>query len=682
MWKQKILIFLVAMAGIVVMPGLLADDPAQSLAGGSILWVLAAALVCRFFWQVATAEKELLQKEENFEKCAPRRTLAPSAVAVGQHATFRASAHLQRSVFFQTIGKVHSYRLKKRWLTALVAGAGFSLAMVWGKRLETVDNVNFTDPWMWISLLCLIPFFSFCFLGLWQALEKAGEKEKSAAEKEGCQLSEKKSGAGFPEKAKSPAGRGLGKLLGRISPRGKICLTAAGFLIFWGITLLAVWPGFFVYDAQDEYLQVVTRQFTTHHPMPHVLLLGGIIHAVYKLTGSYNLGIASYLLFQMLILSACFTYVLWFMKKLGCSVGARVVAFLFLACFPVVQMYVLCSAKDALYSAGMLMSIAFLCEFLCDRENFFRKKGKVAAWMLSLWAMAVFRNNGFYVFLLMIPVILFLAGKQIKKTALLLGGTLVFYLAVNAGIGLLFHPAQGGKQELLTVPIQQLARAWNYEPELFSKEEEELLFSYIPKENLEAYRPRLSDPVKIGFQGSVYEDNSRDFWKLWADIGKKAPAVYGNSWLLTSYGFWYPDALINAYEGNTVFTFTYEDSSYFGFETEQPGVRNSKIPWLEEFYRQLSLEISFQKIPVLSMLFSPGFLFWVYAAGFLFLLAMGKWREGLVWLPVFLNWATVLLGPCYLVRYVLIFWFALPFFLWYIWRFGCQNKGSVLYYHG
>ncbi len=47
------------------------------------------------------------------KKCAPGLTLAPGAVAVRQHAAFRASAHPQRSVFFYTIGNSISYRIKK-----------------------------------------------------------------------------------------------------------------------------------------------------------------------------------------------------------------------------------------------------------------------------------------------------------------------------------------------------------------------------------------------------------------------------------------------------------------------------------------------------------------------------------------------------------------------------------------
>ena len=67
-----------------------------------------------------------------------------------------------------------------------------------------------------------------------------------------------------------------------------------------------------------------------------------------------------------------------------------------------------------------------------------------------------------------------------------------------------------------------------------------------------------------------------------------------------------------------------------------------------------------QRIPVVSMLFSPGFLFWVYAAGIVFLVRCGRFRQAAAFLPAGLNWLTVLLGPTSLVRYVLIFWFALP----------------------
>ncbi len=74
----------------------------------------------------------------------------------------------------------------------------------------------------------------------------------------------------------------------------------------------------------------------------------------------------------------------------------------------------------------------------------------------------------------------------------------------------------------------------------------------------------------------------------------------------------------------------------------------------------MSLEIAQQKIPVVSMLFSMGFLFWVFvfAGGY----AYYRKKYGLL-LPfamLGLLWLTVILGPTYLPRYVLVLWFALP----------------------
>ena len=132
---------------------------------------------------------------------------------------------------------------------------------------------------------------------------------------------------------------------------------------------------------------------------------------------------------------------------------------------------------------------------------------------------------------------------------------------------------------------------------------------------------------------------------------------------MTTYGFWYPDAVIDVYRGNSVFTFTYGDSSYFGYEVEEPGRRESKIPALDELYRRMSLEIAQQRIPVLSMLFSPGFLFWsaAFLIGFLWYGKRG--RRAVAYMLPALVWLTVILGPTYLVRYVVFLWALAPVLL-------------------
>lgn len=541
---------------------------------------------------------------------------------------------------------------KVKGVLTLLLAFGFVLACTLGSRLEADGYLLLTDWRLWLSLPFLTLFFAALLERLYGLLEErmAGDGVKAAGgaraeEQEGAAV--RKAGL-FSRWEKLPVGK-------------RRLLVFLFFLIIWGIVLLAVWPGFFVYDAQEEFNQVAQRRFTTHHPLLHVLLLGGIISAGNKLFGSYNAGIACYMIFQMTVLALCFTWVVDFLRKKGAPLWLRVAGTLYFAFFPVIQMYVLCSAKDTLYSAAMMAVILLLVRLAEEREAFFSGKKNVAALAGALCLMALMRHNGLYILILLIPAMAALAGRKQWMRAALAGlCALILTLGVSAGLKTVFHAEDSENQEMLTVPIQQLARTWTLSPEVFTEEEEEVLFSFLPREALERYTPKLSDNVKISFNNAAYAQDSSAFWRLWLSIGGKAPASYLNAWLLTSYGFWYPDAVLDGYQGNTVFTFTYGESSYFGYETELPGQRHSFIPWLDALFEKMSLELFQQRVPVLSMLFSPGFLFWVYAAGIVFLLRCGRFRQAAAFLPAGLNWLTVLLGPTSLVRYVLIFWFALP----------------------
>ena len=278
----------------------------------------------------------------------------------------------------------------------------------------------------------------------------------------------------------------------------------------------------------------------------------------------------------------------------------------------------------------------------------------------ALLVMAVFRSNGVIVLVLFLPILFFLVQKSSRKKAVLLAGVVLgAYVLLQSGLNIVLKPESTNAMESLTVPIQQLARTWNYSPELFLEEDQETLFEILPEESLQLYQPKLSDLVKAGFVTENFKKDPAKYAKLWTRIGIKAPATYLNAWLLTSYGFWYPGADIDVYNG----TRCYESSSYFSCETEGPGRRDSKLPWLEHWYENLSWTDTVHKIPVVSLPFSPGALCWCYVLGTLFLIASGNWRKAAVFSPVCLNLLTVLLGPTYLVRYVLIFWFALPLYL-------------------
>lgn len=533
-------------------------------------------------------------------------------------------------------------------IIAAVLSFSFSLAMLLGTQLDRAETLNLRQPVFWVALPVLTCFFGILLSGVWNAwILRQRSRTDSDRESDSQKLNRK-----------------------------LIIGTYVLLLLCWLPVFLAVYPGFFVYDAQDEYLQVATRCFTTHHPISHVLLLGGIICAVHKVTDSYNKGIACYTILQMLFAAGGFSYLLCFLRKKGISRIVCICSFLYFAFFPVIVMFALCSAKDTVFTVALLSLVLAMLDMGIDTRNFLMKRRMQLFFIGSAMVMMLFRNNGVYAFVVMIPILLcyfaFVEGAKweadVRKKFLIRLLFILFisvagYFCINKALCVSFHASDSENQEILTVPIQQLARTYKFCPEVFSEEDKEILHEILSEEALERYNARLSDPVKIHFDNAAYSRNKTKYVKLWLRIGLKKPLSYLNAWLMTSYGYWYPDTVINVYSGNTVFTFTYQDSSYFGYEVEEPGKRNSQLPWLDEVYRKLSLELTKEKLPVVSMLFSPGFLFWSYVcmAGYLFyrkkyhlLLPFG------VILPV---WLTVILGPTYLPRYVLIFWFALPLFV-------------------
>ena len=521
-----------------------------------------------------------------------------------------------------------------RWFWPGCVGTVFSVCMTFGARLDLEESVPFRNGLMWMGILVQSVIFTLLTRYFWDLSGHFGSEKKEAARQEP-----------------------------KVQPKS-FFFTAGVILLCYIPVFLAVYPGFFVYDAQDEYLQVVTRNFTTHHPLMHVLLLGGIIQLIFKLTGSYNLGIACYTILQMTLMSGIFAWCVEKIKSRGMGKGGRILLTLYFGLCPVLVMFSLCSAKDGLFT-GMLLIMVLLFQELCrDPEVFFKQRGNVILLAAASMGMMLLRHNGFYAFLVFVPVLALYLKKWRKKVLFYLAGILAGYFLVNAALTALLHADDSENQEMLTVPISQMARVYADEKDTLPAEEKEILYRYLSEETLARYTPKVSDGVKINFNNEAFAEDKGSFLKLWAKWGIEHPFTYINGWFMTSYGFWYPDTVIDVYRGNTVFTFTYGDSSYFGYEVEQPGTRESKLPWLNELYRRMSLEIAQQKIPVLSMLFSPGFLFWVMAFILGYFCYQKEFGRVLPFVLPLLCWLTVILGPTYLVRYVVFLWVALPLLLW------------------
>ncbi len=575
--------------------------------------------------------------------CALSRMLKTGGDAIAfTNSIFSVLTFLALYLLMEKVLKASFVGKRRRWILPGLFGTAFSFCMITGVQLDTRGSVPFSDPSLWLAILAGAVVMTLSVRYFWDLIDGKQRERAVSRQKEG--------------EATDQGEKRWNKFSGWLLPSALI------FVMYLPV-FLAVYPGFFVYDAQDELMQVVTRSFSTHHPLVHVLMLGGIIQLVHKLTGSYNAGIACYTVFQMLVMAGIFGWCIRKLEKWGVGKGYRILTTLYFGLCPVLVMFSLCSAKDGLFAGMLLIMTILLTELFKAPEEFWKQKGKLLLLLAASLGMMLLRHNGFYAFAVFSVLTVIYLKKDRKKAALYFGGILATYLVVSAGLTGILRADASENQEMLTVPISQMARVYQNRKEELPPEEKELLYQYLPQEALEHYTPKVSDGVKVHFNNQAYEADRGSFLKLWLKWGTENPFTYLNAWFMTSYGFWYPDTVIDVYRGNTVFTYTYEDSSYFGYEVEQPGTRQSKLPWLSEIYRRMSLEIFQQRIPVVSMLFSPGFLFWMSAFILCFWGYHGRWKKVMALMPVMLCWLTVLLGPTYLTRYVVYLWAVLPVIL-------------------
>ena len=171
-------------------------------------------------------------------------------------------------------------------------------------------------------------------------------------------------------------------------------------LLFWMPAWLSVFPGVFSYDAYDEWMQICTGKITAHHPVLHVLYIGGIVESIYQLSGSYNAGIAVCTAVQMIVVSAVFAYTISFLRERNINPLLRLFAILFYGCSPVVQLFVISGTKDIFFTAAYLLFIISIYRICLQRETFFANKKWMRLFIVSSVFTMIMRNNGLYIVML------------------------------------------------------------------------------------------------------------------------------------------------------------------------------------------------------------------------------------------------------------------------------------------
>lgn len=434
-------------------------------------------------------------------------------------------------------------------------------------------------------------------------------------------------------------------------------LCAAILFCCWVPAWLSLFPGAFAYDAYTEWQQVRDSMITSHHPVLHVLWVGGCLEGAYAVFGSYNLGIAFYTGIQMLLLAGALAYTIRFFQEFHLPDVFCWIALLFYGFSPVIQLFAVSTTKDVLFSAAQLLFLLSLIRICFRRAQFFQSRKQKAFFGIFAFLTTVLRNNGFYIVVAVLVCMIFVCKKYGKQLLPVLLGIGVAYGVYAGPFYSMLHVELGGVEEMLSVPIQQMARVHQYDYASLEEQDLELLYEVLPQKYLDTYRATVSDFVKRGFQREAFEAQKKEIFKLWCKWGLGHPLTYLNSFLINTVDFWYPNAVVDGYRD------AYGRSSYFDYQVNEPGEAIILLPMFHQYYEAISYDIKVQEMPFAFLVLSPGWYLVVTLAIFGYWLRCKKQKFLLPAVMFILTMLTVLLGPVALVRYVLILYYAFPVLL-------------------
>ncbi|MBP3647117.1 MAG: hypothetical protein J6K55_11930 [Clostridia bacterium] len=438
----------------------------------------------------------------------------------------------------------------------------------------------------------------------------------------------------------------------RLTDKQLFYLAFALILLCWLPALLAYWPGIYSYDVERQIDQTVSGVFNDHNPIFHTLIIGGF-HALGGLMGSYNLGISLYCIFQMIMTALTMALILRYLHHIRCP-RWFVLAVLAVFCFaPFHQLLAISTTKDVLFTDA-LAAWAVLMIWGIREEEVTRKRSWKAGWILLAALGALMRTNG----VLAIAAVLIGGWILLRKNRVLCRRILcltlcafVLYGAVHGGLVSLLDAQSGPFHEVLSVPIQQIARV-NH---LLKYESREEIRSWLP--DVALYQPALTDYVK--HTADIQPNDLPEFLGLWLRLGIKFPVIYLDAFGFLTKGYWHLDDLSHAtFRGELL---EYHEG-YLGtvFRTSHGVSQNSLWPALYDWYERMYSINEYLQVPVLSALNGTALWCWLLTA--VWFAAMYLRRKDVI-LPLTMCWAMyvfLFLGPCCIVRYVYPFMFIVP----------------------
>lgn len=456
------------------------------------------------------------------------------------------------------------------------------------------------------------------------------------------------------------------------------------FLLCWMPCYLAYYPGICAYDVTVQTGQIESGEYNDHHPIAHTLLIKAGMVLGNMMFGSPNTGIGILVLVQMICLAGAFAFAMTLLRERGVG-RIPLICLLLLGMFYPFNMYMSVSViKDVFFSVFFLIQILSLCEIVRVKKIGFG----LFDWMFGISAvgMQLFRNNGRYAMFVLqiILVITFLFAKGTRRfwgnLALNCMICLIIGSLILSGLFRVTGAEQGDRREMLSMPIQQLARCMLYHGGVGELDEDDhtmdehaksLINDFLLDESYREYRAEIADPVKKHTNTYVARYRAEEFIETYLELLCQYPGDFINAALAVNSGYLYVGDETHAWvnENGTDKGLGYVQTRWVEGELNPRGLyKASKWTGLYNLMEKWADKNAYLQIPIIKYLFVPGVFLWGYLFFAAYLIARRRYDRCVPLVLIMGYYITLFLGPVVQLRYIYPLMIAMPFIVFHLTR--------------
>lgn len=425
-------------------------------------------------------------------------------------------------------------------------------------------------------------------------------------------------------------------------------------LLCWLPYYLYQYPGIMTPDSINQFEQVLgVIPYNNHHPFAHTMVFALLYKAAFALTGDMVVSVGFYTFAQMCLLSAGMAFFISTLRQQRIRPFVLLLLTAFYALIPYHAVFSVTIWKDIPFAAAVLFFNCLLLRLILRGSLLLHERILL---LFSGMMICLFRSNGWYAFLVVVPFLLFFFRKQKRQVYPCLLVTLLLCVLIKYPVMNHFQVTQPDLIESLCIPTQQIAAVLCNDREL-TAEERGLIESVIDLTYIkELYNPTFADNMKELVRAGDQEylaSHKKEFFKLWISLGLRYPGDYLDAYIQQTYGYWYPDSFYLVAEAEGV------SATELGVSTRHliggPLVIKGK---------ELAIKLG-SIVPIYGTLWSMGVACWVLLFSMGTVLVRRETRKLLCYLPSVLLLFTVLIATPVATefRYVYFMVYSMPFYL-------------------